>query len=513
MTARTSRRSEATVNSKKKKEELIEENQREWINFAEQSFIGSQFDPNAMQKGISFVRMDKNEINRLLKSPYTNYKALQNYSRLFMNMEGIYYRLIKQFSTMLTYDHMLIPYAESKALEKYKDKLKDYYDTASIHLEKMNLKSILPVFAEDFFIDGECYYYKIEDATGIVYQKIDNDYCLPYKNENGLWRFVIDCQRLASAIDISVYPIEIQKAFNIYNNKGSEGNPMFILDKYYPVKNGICFSTVKDGKHGTPPFAFLLKDLIALEQKKELKDKIDRINNTKMIHNKIETKDKDIMIDPKVAKTYNEAIKKNLIQKNLDEGIFTITNPFDASVLNLDTKNAQTENLVKSSIYTVFSEVGVNQNLFNNDSTSTEAIKANLITNGSYVVNMILKMFEGFINEDLRISAKTKVRMKCLMLDNTVNNQAERRSTSSSELAYGGSRLRYLADCSYTPMQAMNLLYSEQALGIDKLFVPIATSHTMSQKNNNGGGRPNSEEMRQQGGEVSEITDQVNDNK
>jgi hypothetical protein len=508
---RTSKRSEATKASTKNKKELAEENQREWINFASESFIGTKLDPMSNQRSLSYGNLDKDEISRLLKSPYTNYKQLQNYSHLFMSMEGIYYRIIKTFSGMLTYDHMLIPYAENNALIKYKKKLKECYDTASVYLEKLNLKGNLPMFAEAYFTDGECYYYKVEDATGIIYQKIDNEYCLPYKNENGLWRFVVDCSKLATVTDITTYPVEIQKAMVVYTSKGSMDSSMFLFDKYYPVKNGICFSVVNDGKHGTPPFAFLFGDLIGLELKKELKDKIDRVNNTKMIHNKIETKDKDTMVDPKVAKTYNDAIKRNLVQKNLDEGIFTITNPFEASVLNLDTKNAQTENIIKNSIYQVYSEIGMSEMLFNSEKGGAEALKKSLVNDTTYVVNTLLEMFNCYVNEELR-ALKTKIRMKCIILDNTYYNKDDRRSTSLSELAYGGSRLRYLADTGLTPMQGMNLLQSEQILGIDKLFVPAQSSHTMSDSTSKKG-RPTAEDMQQNGQEVSEVTQQVNEGK
>jgi hypothetical protein len=511
MTTRTTKRSDATKTSAQNKQQLAEENQRQWMDFAQESFIGTRFDPNIAQRGITYGRLDKHEIARLLRSPYVNFKQLQNYSRLFMATEGIYYRTIKTLANMLTYDHMLVPYAENSALIKYKKKLKECYDTASIYLEKMNLKANLPIFAEDLLIDGECYYYKVEDATGIIYQKIDNEYCLPYKNENGVWRFVIDCLKLNTLLDITTYPIEIQKAVALFNDKGST-NPMFIMERYYPVKNGICFSVVKEGKHGTPPFAFLFKDLIALEQKKELKEKIDRVNSTKMIHNKIETKDKDTMVDPKVARTYNEAIKKNLIQKNLDEGIFTITNPFEASILNLDTTSARTENMVANSITDVYNEFGVSQMLYNSEKGGAESIKKSLINDASYVINLLLKSFNCYADEELRL-LNTKIRMKCVILDNTYFNNDDRKSTSLSDMAYGGSRLLYLANCGFSPLQGMNLLQSEAILDIDKLFVPAESSHTQSNTPNNKSGRKSAEDMQKSGQEVSEITQQVNEGK
>jgi hypothetical protein len=203
--------------------------------------------------------------------------------------------------------------------------------------------------------------------------------------------------------------------------------------------------------------------------------------------------------------------KRNLIQKNLDEGIFTITNPFDATVLNLDTKNAQTENIVRNSVSQVYSEIGMSEMLYNSDKGGAEALKKSLINDTTFVINMLLEMFNCYVNEELRM-LNTKIRMKCIILDNTYYNKDDRRSTSLSELAFGGSRLRYLADTGLTPMQGMNLLQSEQILGIDKLFVPAQSSHTMSDSINKKG-RPTAEDMQQNGQEVSEVTQQVNEDK
>lgn len=510
MATRTTKRSEATKTSVQNRKEQEEENLRQWKNYATESVIGSFLDPQANRKTTSYGRLDKAEIERLLRNPYVNYKQLQAYSHLFMSMEGIYYRIIKFYSNMLTYDHMLMPYAEPKAIQKYKNKIKDCYDTASLYLEKMNLKYNLPIFAEDLLTDGECYYCEIEDGTGVLYQKIDNEFCLPYKNENGLWRFVIDCMRLSSEIDLTIYPIEIQKAMTLYLDGKVKDNSVFLFDRYYPVKNGICFTTIRKGEHGTPLFAFLFKDLIALEQKKDLKDKIDRVNNTKMIHNKIETKDKDTMIDPTVAKNYNDAIKRNLTMKNLEDGIFTITNPFEAQILNLNTKDTETRNLVKDTVDMIFDESGTSGNIFN-AGTSSEALKDSVINDSTLVINLLLQNFSCYVNEKLRI-LKTKVRMKCKILDNTYYNVEDRRSGAESSIAYGNSKLYWLSCYSFTPMEAMNTLEMENILGINDMLKPVMTSHTISQKDNKGG-RPNTDEMKAQNKSVSDITDQVNEGK
>jgi len=121
---------------------------------------------------------------------------------------------------------------------------------------------------------------------------------------------------------------------------------------------------------------------------------------------------------------------------------------------------------------------------------------------------MLLKSFNYYVDEELRL-LNTKIRMKCIILDNTYYDRDEKKSSSLSDMAYGGSRLLYLANSGFTPMEGINLLQSESILGIDKLFIPAESSHTMSDKTNKGG-RPNANEMEQNGQTTSEITQQVN---
>ncbi|HBJ1650335.1 TPA: hypothetical protein LA460_000239 [Clostridium botulinum] len=480
---------------------------QQWLQFAEQSFIGEKI-PTSTSSGFMGSNITKQTIDNLLKSPYQNYKTLQNYSHLFMIKEGVYYRIIKLLSSILTYDYLIYPNIEPNAIKGKKKSLKESYSKASVYLEKMNIKTNAIRFTEDFLTDGECYYYKIEDSLGIIYEKIDNKYCLPYSNENDVWKYVIDMQSFSSVNDITTYPMELQRALSLY--KTDRNNRCFILGQYYPVKNGFCFSTVTEAKHGIPPYSFLFGDLISLENKKDLKDKVDKINSTKMIHNKIDTSNKETTVDPEVAKKYNSAIKQNLINKNL-EGVFTITNPFDAQILNLDTTSSRTENLVPNSITQIFSEIGISE-MFFNCGTSAEALKKSTITTSSLMINLILGKINAYVNYELK-KQPTKIKMLCKILDCTIFDREEKKKVAREEMAYGGSRLMYLALNGMTPLQSTNIFEIEKALNIDSYFVPIETSHTQSGKGGQNKGRKSQEQIETDGGEVSEITEQVNDRK
>ena len=218
---------------KKTDEELLEDIRREWMNFAQNSFVGEKF-KLTNGNSVSSRNITKDKINKYLENPVASYQNLQQASEYFLNNSGIYYRLIKTLPMILTYDYSIYPFAEPSKLEENKDKIIEAYSIASLYLDKINVKKFARMVGKDLFENGEGFYYKIEDNAGIIYQKIPNKYCLPFLNENGVWRYVIDLSKMGSE-DLTSYPIEIQKAYELYKNDSK--NPIFLLGKYYFIKD------------------------------------------------------------------------------------------------------------------------------------------------------------------------------------------------------------------------------------------------------------------------------------
>ena len=171
----------------KKDKEALEEIQRQWQNFAQSSFVGEKFNLTT-GTSISSRNISKERMVKYLENPVANYLQLQQASEYFMNNSGVYYRLMKALPMILTYDYSIYPFMESNKIEDNSEKILDSYCKASLFLEKLDVKKVGKMIATDIFENGEGYYYKIEDNTGIVFQKMPNKYCIPFMNENGVWR-------------------------------------------------------------------------------------------------------------------------------------------------------------------------------------------------------------------------------------------------------------------------------------------------------------------------------------
>ena len=489
---------------KKTDEELLEDIRREWMNFAQNSFVGEKF-KLTNGNSVSSRNITKDKINKYLENPVASYQNLQQASEYFLNNSGIYYRLIKTLPIILTYDYSIYPFAEPSKLEENKDKIIEAYSIASLYLDKINVKKFARMVGKDLFENGEGFYYKIEDNAGIIYQKIPNKYCLPFLNENGVWRYVIDLSKIGSE-DLTSYPIEIQKAYELYKNDSK--NPIFLLGKYYFIKDGICFTFSEKAEHSFPPFSFMFNDLIELDEKKELKSQIDKVENSKMIHNKIDISNPETAVDPKTARKYNEAIKANLKNKGLDS-VFSITNPFEAQILSLKSKSDSNDTLITKAVTQAMTEAGITEMLYNSEKGGAEALKKSIITLSSLCINIICDKLVDYINYELsNLKGNVKMAMK-LYENSTIYNQDELRSKSRENLAYGGSRLEFMALGGYTPLQGYNQLKMESMLNIDSLFIPIETSHTQSGDSNTT--KKTASEIVDSGGSIAETTEQQED--
>ena len=489
----------------KKDKEALEEIQRQWQNFAQSSFVGEKFNLTT-GTSISSRNISKERMVKYLENPVANYLQLQQASEYFMNNSGVYYRLMKVLPMILTYDYSIYPFMESNKIEDNSEKILESYCKASLFLEKLDVKKVGKMIATDIFENGEGYYYKIEDNTGIVFQKMPNKYCIPFMNENGVWRYLIDLSKMGSE-DMTPYPLEIQKAYELFKEDSS--NPTFFVKRYYWVKGGFCVSLREKAEHSAPPFAFMFEDLIELMEKKELKSQIDKVENSKMIHNKIDNSNMETAIDPATAKKYNEAIKINLKNKGLDS-VFSITNPFDAQILSLKSKNDSNNSLVPEAVTQAMTEGGITEMLFNSEKGGAEALKKSIITTASLCINLVCEKLVAYINYELS-NLKGNVKMAMKLYENaTIYNREELRVKSRENLAYGGSRMEFMALGGYTPLQSYNQLKMEAILDIDSLFVPIQTSHTQS--GDSSATKKTASEIVDSGGSIAETTEQQENN-
>ena len=100
-------------------------------------------------------------------------------------------------------------------------------------------------------------------------------------------------------------------------------------------------------------------------------------------------------------------------------------------------------------------------------------------------------MFENWLNFELSLNKKLGVQFKIRFIDTTEFNKESKIKVARENMAYGGSRLEFLATNGYEPMEGLNLLKMEGLLGMDSIMIPQQSAHTLSGSNDTG--RPEKE--------------------
>ncbi|KGM93367.1 hypothetical protein ADU90_06350 (plasmid) [Clostridium botulinum] len=479
-----------TITYQKSLEELEQEKKQaekqQLINFASNSVSNN---PTSNSSKYKSSKMNITKVYKLLEDPIKNYKLLQSCSLSLMAKQGIYFRLIKYWSSCLTYDHLIYPAMSLSKVDK-KEIVQESYEKCALYLDKMNLKFYLPYFAEEMFKCGEGFFYKLEDDSSIVFKQIPNSYCRISTNEDNVFRYEVNLDEFDDNTILD-YPIEFQTKYNKYKsstNKKSKvkkktrnkSNNSVEMNNWVQISDkGVAFPTLLNSSHSYPPFCFLFPDVIEIDNVKGLKKDVDRLDNSKIIHNEIAiNKDtgKPIM-DLDLAEAYNKAI-----QKNLPEGIKSITNPFKTETINLNNAgNAQKNNIINDSTDEVYKNSGVSDLLFANKKASSEALKLSVLADTQILFSIILPLFVNYINYELK-EVNPQFVWKVKMLNTSYFNADDKFKIAKDSLAYGGSRMEFFALKGFSPLETVNILKAEQTIGLDDLLIPAKTSHTLSDK-------------------------------
>lgn len=434
-------------------------------------------------------------LKTMLQDPAKNATTIAGLSKGMKQVNGIYKGIIRYMSSMLTFDHVLYPIMEDPlAFAEDPKQMQLAFAQTAIFLNRMNPKFNLPMFTEKVLTNGVVYLYKLEDSKSVAYMELPLSYCRISLLEENVYRYQFDVTKLTEATALA-FPKEIQTAYQSYRNgqtdKLAEG-------KYYQVSDkGVAFTLDVDamtqGGIAVPPFANALLDAIKIETAKDNMESTANLDNTKIVHSKIETDDKGRpLMDLPVVMEYHNALKRNL-----PDGAVAITNPFETKGITLNGTGKDGKfALLEKAVDNLYDDAGVSKLLFAGDGASSQALERSMQVDANYLYSFLLPMYANYYNYELKKAGKKGTIWMVKFLTITHFNKDEAIKTSKDQLSFGGSRMEYLAYTGMTPLEVANMLIFEQrVLSIDDFMVAKQTSYTQSGDNPNAedAGRPTSE--------------------
>ena len=436
-------------------------------------------------------RYSKTQITSYLENPYKYTTQLQEVSSFLRYNNGVYNRIIKYFCGLPTFDYMLYPIeVDGKASSSGERLQKSYIETAS-YVQKVNPKYNFQWFLERLLTSGELYLYKIEDKQSIVYKEMPTDMCRITSIEDNVCKYAVDLRKVTSKGIYESMPEEIQRLGDRYNEGGIK-NEELIDNSWYELddKNACAFNIISQFlAKGFPPFLYLFDGLMHVDEMKQMQFTSANANNLKIIHQKIPMDDKgELLVDYDLIQEYHSSTKRNL-----PDGIAITTNPLDLEAITLSRTGSEAINQRSEALESLYDDAGINSELFNGNKNTTEAIATGVRVDEMYIMNAI-SLFENFINYEI-VQNKKSTQWRVKMMRTTYFTKDENIKRSRENLVYGGSRLEFLAMQGLSPLESVNILKGERALGIDELMIPQQSSHTLSSADaGNQGGRPTKEE-------------------
>lgn len=437
--------------------------------------------------------MNEARLKSMLQDPYKNAVQLAGVSQTTKIVNGTYKRIIKYLSGLATYDHTIYPVFQNP-LEMTEDpsQVQLAFSQNAIFIDRLNPKFYLPMFAEKMFTLGATYQYKLEDSKGVTYQEIPFSICRIGYVEDGVYRFQVDLSKINDNI-LLIMPKEIQTAYQSYQNGQTD---KLIEGKWYQVsEKGVAFTIDNDsllnGGTAVPPLANALIDAIRVENSKANMEDDAEVDNTKIVHSKIETDDRGRpLMELPVVHEYHNALKRSL-----PKGAVAITNPFETNGFSLSGTGKDSKfGLLDKTEEQLYKGTGVSSQLFATDNSSSQALERSIQVDAQWIYSTLLPMFANYYNYELKKAGKKGIQWKVKFLQISHFDREKMVKTAKEQLSFGGSRLEYLAHCGMTPLEAINMLvFEQQVLNIDMVMMAKQTSHTMGSEGSEEAGRPTSD--------------------
>lgn len=308
------------MSEENKKEELTEEEIEQikfnkHIKFAQGSVSAKNIgETSASRSGVDFSRLQQ-----ALEDPYSNVAFLQQISKILYHTNGIYYRLIEDFTNIPMYDLYLSPTtilgfnSKSNVL----DKMNKEYEIIAQLIEKINYKYNLKWFGRHLLLYGELYLYKVEDNSGIFYKVIPNDLCrVSGIMENNILKYSINLSKLSDENLLATMPQQIQKLYERFDSGALENDEKLVDNYYYLDENeavAFLFDDSNIRNKGLSPFCFLFDKIYRVDEIEDDELGSTAADNLKLIHMKVPTNEEgEMLMDTDIIGMYHNAAKQNL---------------------------------------------------------------------------------------------------------------------------------------------------------------------------------------------------------
>lgn len=444
----------------------------------------------------------KERLRGFIEQPAGHSKQLISVIRFIYFHSGYFKKIIQYYMNLVKSDcwtvdmEVLTPNAMGVSKTKVKkDYLKYLNEVRSFGLENELSKILFSVLMYDAYFG-----FIVETDEGKVLFSFPPEDCVITGYVNGIPCFAV---RNLSAYnnDHSIYPPEVQKIFREAENRKDRGVKSGYVQM--PYDKTICIKFNDGFDYLMPPFAFMIKDILDIEDFGDIDKAIAENGAYKIIALKVPTNDNGIptMSEKDCEPWYD------LVGGVVSENIGILPTPFETNAIKFDTNSADDINNTKNAIDKMYSELGVSQALTAGASSGSE-LKTSIEVDASDMYR-ILRQIARAVNFHchIRLASPLHYRFSFRYLDITAFNQSDK-VDELMKMAQASCPVKteLMAASGNNPLKMFgNAFLENDVFELSDKWEPMKTAYTQSGEDE--GGRPEMDEN-----EISEITQNTRDN-
>lgn len=406
-----------------------------------------------------------------------NQEILREISQTLFAKSPQYQRLLRYFSDMALFNHIITPIKDIEKNSKAKVR-KQFTDIGEL-VKMMNLKHEMQKVLRTAFKEDVFYGYIHKDKKSFYIQKMPFEICQISSVEDGVFNYSIDMGYfLQDEKRLEGWATEIQlkyREWKVLYKRNTKISTYVELD----AQNTICIKINEEMQEIFPPFAGSFDAIFDIEAFKQLRKDKEELGNYMVLVQKLPMRNdsddnNDFLIDEDMMRFFH-----NMAGDTVPDNVGVITSPMEIEPIKFDKDRVDSDGVAKAE-RDFWSGSGTSQLLFNADKSTSQGLLMSIKTDEEIVFG-VLTQIERWINRYLNLTIKDLM-FNVSILHITHYNRDEMFKMFIEAGQYGVPVKSHIsATVGLSPIEMMNMAYLENdVLELNENWKPLISSHTMN---------------------------------
>ncbi len=422
-----------------------------------------------------------------------NQERLIEISQLLYVKSPQYKKLIKYYSGMPTFAHVIVPIKDISSGKISANKIRKQYSEIGELLKIINLRHEMKKVMNTAFTEDVFYGYIFRSKKGFHIQKIDSKIAkiTSIDTENSMFNYSINMSHFQKDETLlKSYSDEIQvkyRRWKLLKGKNPKIDDWVELDP----ENTMCVKANEEMLETVPPFAGVFDAIYDIDGFKQLRKDKEEIGNYRVVTQKLPMREdsednNDFLIDKEWFTYFH-----NMMADVVPDNVGVITSPMEIDALKFERDTVDSDGVAKAE--RDFWN-GSGTSMFNADKSTSEGLRLGQKTDQQLVFDLLIQI-ENWLNRYLKFEYKDLM-FNVSILNVTEFNRKDMFDMYSTGGQYGSPLKHHMnATLGLDPLDVLNMAYLENdILKLHEKFIPLASSHTMGNQdlgsNSGEDGRP-----------------------